>query len=116
MEKIRTAPFPLYNPIGNEEATAAAEVVRSGMLSDYIGRHGEKFGGGRHVRELEKRWADFHQVKHAISFNSATSALIAGIGALGILPGDEVLVIGYSMCISATAPSVLRCHPGICGY
>lgn len=104
MEKIRTAPFPLYNPIGNEEATAAAEVVRSGMLSDYIGRHGEKFGGGRHVRELEKRWADYHQVKHAISFNSATSALIAGIGALGILPGDEVLVIGYSMCISATAP------------
>lgn len=104
MEKIRTAPFPLYNPIGHEEAAAAAEVVKSGMLSDYVGRHGDKFGGGRHVRELEKRWADFHQVKHAISFNSATSALIAGIGALGILPGDEVLVIGYSMCISATAP------------
>ena len=104
MEKIRTTPFPLYNPIGNEEAAAAAEVVRSGMLSDYVGRHGDKFCGGRHVRELEKRWADYHQVKHAISFNSATSALIAGLGALGILPGDEVLVIGYSMCISATAP------------
>lgn len=104
MEKIRTTPFPLYNPIGNEEAAAAAEVVRSGMLSDYVGRHGDKFCGGRHVRELEKRWADYHQVKHVISFNSATSALIAGLGALGILPGDEVLVIGYSMCISATAP------------
>jgi perosamine synthetase len=104
MEKIRTTPFPLYNPIGNEEAAAASEVVRSGMLSDYVGRHGDKFGGGHHVRELEKRWADYHQVKHAISFNSATSALIAGLGALGILPGDEVLVIGYSMCISATAP------------
>jgi perosamine synthetase len=104
MEKIRTTPFPPYNPIGAEEANAAAEVVKTGMLSDYIGRHCDKFGGGRYVRELEKRWADYHQVKHAISFNSATSALIAGIGALGILPGDEVLVIGYSMCISSTAP------------
>ena len=104
MEKIRTTPFPIYNPIGNEEAESAANVVRSGMLSDYVGRHCDKFGGGRHVLELEKRWADYHHVKHAISFNSATSALIAGIGALGILPGDEILVIGYSMCISATAP------------
>lgn len=104
MEKIRTSPFPLYNPIGEEEALAAAEVVRTGMLSDYIGRHGDKFRGGQRVRELEMRWAEHHQVKHAISFNTATSALIAGIGAMGILPGDEVLVIGYSMCISATAP------------
>jgi len=104
MEKIRTSPFPLYNPIGEEEALVAAEVVRTGMLSDYVGRHGDKFGGGYRVRELERQWADYHQVKHAISFNTATSALIAGMGALGILPGDEVLVIGYSMCISATAP------------
>jgi len=104
MGKIRTSPFPLYNPIGEEEALAAAEVVRTGMLSDYIGRHGDKFRGGQRVRELEMRWAEHHQVKHAISFNTATSALIAGMGALGILPGDEVLVIGYSMCISATAP------------
>lgn len=104
MEKIRTKPFLPYNPIGEEEAVAAAAVVRTGMLSDYIGRHCDKFGGGQQVRELEKRWADYHQVKHAVSFNSATSALIASVGTLGLLPGDEVLVIGYSMCISATAP------------
>ncbi len=104
MEKIRTTPFPPYNPIGEEEANAAAAVVRTGMLSDYLGRHSDKFGGGRNVLELESRWADYHQVKHAVTFNSASSALIAGVGALGILPGDEILVIGYSMCISATAP------------
>jgi len=104
MEKIRTAPFTPYNPIGEEEAQAAARVVRTGMLSDYVGRHCDKFGGGAKVRELEARWAEYHQVKHAVSFNSATSALIAGVGALGILPGDEILVIGYSMCISATVP------------
>ena len=43
-------------------------------------------------------------MKYAISFNTATSGLIAAIGAFDILPGDEVLVIGYSMCISATVP------------
>jgi len=104
MEKVRTAPFPAYNPIGEEEASAAAAVVRTGLLSDYIGRHGEKFAGGKNVREFERRWADHHEVKHAVTFNTATSALIAGLGALGILPGDEILVIGYSMCISSTAP------------
>lgn len=104
MEKIRTAAFPPYSPIGEEEARAAADVVRGGMLSDYLGSHSDRFRGGRLVREFEARWADYHKVKHAVSFNSASSALIAGIGALGIMPGDEVLVIGYSMCISATAP------------
>lgn len=104
MEKVRTTPFPAYNPIGEEEASAAAAVVQTGLLSDYVGRHGDKFGGGKHVREFERRWADYHEVKHAVTFNTATSALVAGLGALGILPGDEILVIGYSMCISATAP------------
>jgi len=104
MEPVRTKPFPPYNPIGEEEALAAAEVVRSGMLSDYIARDCDKFLGGKRVRELERQWAEFHKVKHAVSFNTATSALVAALGASGILPGDEVVVIGYSMCISATAP------------
>lgn len=104
MEKIRTTPFQAYNPLGEEEAAAAARVVRSGLLSDYLGRHGDKFRGGKHVVELEQRWADYHGVKHAVTFNSGSSALVAAVGALGILPGDEVLVIAYSMCISATAP------------
>jgi perosamine synthetase len=104
MEKVRTRPFPPYNPIGEEEAVAAAEVVRSGMLSDYIARDCDKFLGGKQVRAFEKKWAEEHQVKHAISFNTATSALVAALGASGILPGDEVVVIAYSMCISATAP------------
>ncbi len=104
MKKVRTAPLPPYNPFGPEEVAAVAEVVKTGMLSDFIGRDCEKFLGGKHVRELEQRWAEYHRVKHAVSFNTASSALIAAIGASGILPGDEVIVVAYSMCISATAP------------
>ena len=54
IEKVRTAPFPVYNPIGEEEARAAAAVVRTGLLSDYVGRHGDKFAGGEVVRVREK--------------------------------------------------------------
>jgi perosamine synthetase len=104
MDKIRTKPFPPYNPISIEEQAAAAAVLKNGMLSDYIGRDCDKFLGGKYVREFEKQWASYHRVKHAVSFNTATSAILAAMGAIGILPGMEVLVIGYSMCISATAP------------
>jgi dTDP-4-amino-4,6-dideoxygalactose transaminase len=104
MEKVRTKPFNKYNPIGKEELRAVREVLKTGMLSDFLGKHDPKFTGGRCVRELERNWADYHHVKHAVSFNSATSALVAAVGASGILPAEEVLVIPFSMCISATAP------------
>jgi perosamine synthetase len=104
MEKVITRPFPPYNPIGEEEKKAVLEVVSTGLLSDFIARHCEKFRGGKYVQKLERMWSDYHGVKHAIAFNSATSALIAGAGALGLLPGDEVLVMPFGMCISATAP------------
>ena len=105
MEKIRTKPFKSYNPFGKEEVEAVNKVVKSGILSDFIGAiYDDKFFGGKYVQKFEKMWADYHQVKYAVSFNSATSALVASLGALEILPGDEILVVGYSMCISATAP------------
>ena len=104
MNSISPKSFPSYNPIGNEELQAACEVIRSGELSGFVAKHGESFMGGRFVQKLETLWAEYHQVKYAVAFNSATSGLIAALGAIEICPGDEVIVIGYSMCISATAP------------
>jgi dTDP-4-amino-4,6-dideoxygalactose transaminase len=43
-------------------------------------------------------------VEHAISVNSATSGLIAAMGAVGIGPGDEVIVPPYTMTATAIAP------------
>ena len=99
--------FPAYNPIGKEEEEAAVRVVRSGALSKFIGAwdpNEPQFYGGPEVLAFEKEWAAHFGVKHAVSMNSATSGLIAALGALGIEPGDEVIVTPYSMCISATAP------------
>lgn len=102
-EKLRTEPFPAYNTIGKEEEEAVLRVLRSGKLSTYIGAWHDDFYGGTEVKSLEKEWAEYFNVKHAISVNSATSGLYAAVGAIGLNPGDEVIVSAYTMSASATA-------------
>ena len=72
-------------------------------MSQFLGAWHEDFYGGEKVREFEKTCAKFFGVKHAVTVNSATSGLIAAIGAIGIEPGDEVIVSPWTMCASATA-------------
>jgi len=96
--------FPGYNPIGVEEKEAVLRVLDSGVLSKYLGCWDPDFYGGTEVQALEAEWAKHFGVKHAIAMNSATSGLIAAVGALGIEPGDEIIVSPYSMVISASAP------------
>ena len=101
---VRTNPFPAHKTLGEEEITQVSEVIRSGVLSKFLGAHHDDFYGGPQVRAAEKEWAQHFGVKHAISVNSNTSGLICSVGAIGIQPGDEVIVCPYSMSISATAP------------
>jgi dTDP-4-amino-4,6-dideoxygalactose transaminase len=98
-----TKSFNKYNPIGYEEVNAAKAVIESGVLSQYIGAWHPDFWGGPKVREFEALCADYFGVKHAITVNSWTSGLIAAVGAIGIQPGDEVIVPPWTMCASATA-------------
>ena len=97
-------PLPPPYLIGREEIAAALSVLKVGPLSDFIGAPGYFFGGKR-VRSLEKAFMRKFNVKHAVSFNSATTALHAAIAALGIGPGDEVIVPAFTM--SATPAAVL---------
>lgn len=110
-DKVRTKLFPAYRVIGKEEETAAVEVIRSGVLSKYLGCWADDFYGGPQVQQLEKEWAKFYGVKHAISVNSATSALYCAVGAIGTAPGDEIIVSPYTMCASATAPLIYNAVP-----
>jgi perosamine synthetase len=95
--------FAVRNCMGPEEEQAAVEVIRSGVLSRFQGSAGEDFLGGPQVRAFEGEWAEYFGVRHAISVNSWTSGLIAAVGALGIEPGDEILVTPWTMSASATA-------------
>lgn len=95
--------FMRYNPIGTEEVEAAKQVIECGVLSKFLGTWHEDFYGGPKVREFERACAAQFGVKHAVTVNSATSGLIAAVGAIGIEPGDEIIVSPWTMCASATA-------------
>lgn len=61
-----------------------------------------RYLGGPLVRDLELRFAEFAGCDFAVSANSATSALVMGLGAFDLGPGDEVLVPAFSFHASAT--------------
>lgn len=94
-EDIRNIPISL--PVtGEEEWLAAKEPIMSGWLT-----------AGPKVREFEENFAKRHQVKHAIAVTSATTALHLALVALGVGPGDEVIVPAFTWV--ATANVVLYC-------
>ena len=101
--KTITAPFVRYNSIGQEEVQAVKHVVESGVLSQFLGCWEPDFYGGPKVQEFERACKAHFGVKHAITVNSWTSGLIAAVGAIGIEPGDEIIVSPWTMCASATA-------------
>ena len=95
--------FKRYNPIGKDEVEAAKAVIESGVLSRFLGCWHEDFYGGPKVQEFERECEKYFGVKHAVTVNSWTSGLVAAVGAIGIEPGDEIIVSPWTMCASATA-------------
>jgi perosamine synthetase len=75
---------------GAEEAAAVAEVLESGMLTM-----------GAKVGELEDELARACEVEHAIAVSSGTAAIHLAVLALGVGPGDEVIVPAYTFPATA---------------
>ncbi len=100
---VIAVPFPPYRSLGEEEIAAANRVLRSGVLSAFIGAPGPGFYGGPEVQALERESAESFGVKHVVSVNSWTSGLVAAMGAIGLEPGDEVIVTPWTMVATATA-------------
>lgn len=98
---IRTEPLPLEFPgvhhMGDEEIEAAARVVRSRSLFRYYGVDPQ-----REVEAFEAEFASFMGVSHAIGVSSGTAALHVALSALGVGPGQEVIVPAY-MWVSVAA-------------
>lgn len=89
--------IPIAIPyIGDTEAQAVKDQIDSGWISM-----------GKRVAEFEALIAEKCGVKHAIAFNSGTATLHATLLAMGVGPGDEVLVPVLSYISSANA--VLYC-------
>lgn len=99
-------PLTPYRTIGEEERAAVNRVMSSGKLSGFVGAWCDDFAGGPEVRAFEAAWKARFNVRHAVSVNSNTSGLFASMGAVGIGPGDEVIVPPYTMSATAMAPLV----------
>ena len=108
--KVRPEPLPLYNTIGDKEKAAVMEVLDSGVLSGFAAQPNSDHFGGKWIEALEDAYCKKFGVKHAIAVNSATTALHAAVAAMGVGPGDEVIV---PLTLSASATSILfRCCSG----
>jgi len=81
------APVSLAAPtFGDEEIEAVREVLASGWVA----------GQGPRGAQLEERWAAHCGVDHAVAVNNCTAGLHLALLALGVGPGDEVLVADYT--------------------
>ena len=78
-KKVIKKPLKNYNSIGKEEVLAAQKVVKSGVLSKFLGSWGEGFLGGKFVQKFERNCEKYFKVKHAVTVNSWTSGLIAAV-------------------------------------
>ncbi|QQG36333.1 MAG: DegT/DnrJ/EryC1/StrS family aminotransferase [Micavibrio aeruginosavorus] len=99
--------IPGFTGIGSEEKQAVIDFLdRKLPLSGFHGSARPSFFGGPEVQAFEAAWRDVFKCKHAVSVNSATSGLMAAMGAIGIEPGDEVIVPPYTMSATVIAPLI----------
>lgn len=85
--------IPITRPsLGDDEVAAAAEVIRSGWLTQ-----GEK------VEQFEAAVARYVGSRHAVAVSNCTSALHLALVAAGIGPGDEVICPSFSFIATANA-------------
>ena len=82
--------------LGPEESAAVVEVLNSGWLTQ-----------GPRVMEFERQFAEMHGAKHAMAVTSCTTGLHLVLAALGVGPGDEVIVPAFTWV--STANVVLYC-------
>jgi dTDP-4-amino-4,6-dideoxygalactose transaminase len=86
---------------GDEERQEVADVMQSGYLCRYGRDDDPDFK--QKVFSLERMFASFTGAQYCVAVNSGTGAIMASLVALGIKPGDEVLVPGYTFIASMSA-------------
>ena len=93
--------IPVMVPwLGEAEAEAAAEAVRSGWVAQ-----------GPRVAAFERAFAERVGAEHAVAVSSCTTALHLALVALGLGPGDEVVVPSLSFIATANAVRYTGAEP-----
>lgn len=84
---VRTEPFPSWPLIRDNDERAWMEVLRKGRWNRLDGTYAKLF---------EEAWAKTLGAKCCLATSSGTAALLTSLNALGIGPGDEVVVPPYT--------------------
>jgi perosamine synthetase len=85
--------IPVSEPsLGSEDREALARCIDEGWISSE----------GPQVTEFEGRMAELVERRHAVAVSSGTAALDVAVEALGIGPGDEVLVPSFTIISCVT--------------
>lgn len=96
---IRTKPFSPWPKIAQNDEDRLLRALRGGRWNrDDRGQ----------VGEFERQWASKMGAKHCLATTNGTSSLIIGLAALGVGPGDEVILPPYTFV--ATVNAVLMMH------
>src|SRR5262245_7933527 len=101
MQDTRLEPIPSAKPvIGDAEIEAAVRVLRSGMVIQ-----------GPEVAAFEHEFGALVDGRHCVAVNSGTSALQLTLMALGIGPGDEVIVPSFSFAATGNVVRLVGAEP-----
>jgi perosamine synthetase len=86
--------IPVNEPkLGPRELEYVTEAVESGWISS----------AGRYIEEFESGWAAYCGRRHGIAVSNGTTALHAAVAALGLEPGDEVILPTFTIVSCVTA-------------
>lgn len=91
---------PELEELWGELSTEVLRVLRSG-----------RFVLGPDVQSFEDEAAEYLGVRHAVGLNSGTDALVIGLRALGVEPGDEVVTTPFTFFATAEAISLIGATP-----
>lgn len=107
-----TENFPMYPggyEIGELEKQAVIDVINDKYLFRYYGPANIE----SRVKKFEEEFVAKIGVKYGLATNSCTSALISSLVALGVGPGDEVIVPGYTFFASCACIVAAKAVPVI---
>ncbi|UCC69235.1 MAG: DegT/DnrJ/EryC1/StrS family aminotransferase [Armatimonadota bacterium] len=96
-EPIRAEPWPAWPDVREQDVEAVAAALRTGHWWQHEGEETGRF---------EEEFASYQDACRGIAVNSGSTALQVALEALGVGPGDEVIVPAYTF--QATAMSVIQ--------
>jgi dTDP-4-amino-4,6-dideoxygalactose transaminase len=93
-EPVMKSPFPLWPQYDEKEKAALTKVLESRVWWRTPGTE---------TLQFERDFAAYHEAKHGIAVTNGTAALEVALAALGVGPGDEVILPDFTFVATASA-------------